>query len=246
MAARVVISPVNRTLPVHLLNPAMESVVVYKGTWISCLEALDESDMIDSASVAVVHQSESFSHIDHLSKKQQPMWDLVEKNDHLDENQREQLYCLLLAYEDIFARDKTDFDRKQMIRHAINTGDATPIRQHLRRIAPYRRKETQKLLQDMSKKDVIKSSTSPWVSPIILVRKKDMLSRFCVDYRKVNAVTRKEAYPLQRVDDTLDTLSGSRWFTTLDLSSGTGRLKLILRMQRRQHSAHTRDSSSSR
>ena len=75
-----------------------------------------------------------------------------------------------------------DFDRKQMIRHAINTGDATPIRQHLRRIAPYRRKETQKLLQDMSKKDVIKSSTSPWASPIILVRKKDMLSRFCVDY----------------------------------------------------------------
>ena len=84
VAARAVVSPVNRTLPVRLLNPAMESVVVYKGTQIACLKALDESDVIDSASVAVVHKSESFSHIDHLTKKQQPMWDLVEKNDHLD------------------------------------------------------------------------------------------------------------------------------------------------------------------
>ena len=128
VAACAVVSPVNRTLPVRLLNPTMESVVVYKGTRIACLEALDESDVIDSASVAVVHQSESFSHINHLTKKQ-PMWDLVEKNDQLDEN-------LLHAYEDLFACDKTDFGYTQKIRHTINTGDATPIQQHLRRIAP--------------------------------------------------------------------------------------------------------------
>ena len=53
MAARAVVSPVNRTLSVRLVNPAMESVVVYKGTWIGCLEAKDESDVIDSASVTV-------------------------------------------------------------------------------------------------------------------------------------------------------------------------------------------------
>ena len=78
----------------------------------------------------------------------------------------------------------------------------------------------QRLLDDMLKKNVIQPSTSPWASPIVLVRKKDGSMRFCVDYRKVNAVTRKDAYPLPRVDDTLDTLSGSRWFTTLDLISG--------------------------
>ena len=72
----------------------------------------------------------------------------------------------------------------------------------------------------MLKKDVIKSSISPWASPIFLVCKKDGSSRFCVDYRKVNAVTRKDAYPLPRVDETLETLSGSRWFTALDLISG--------------------------
>ena len=119
------------------------------------------------------------------------------------------MYCLLLAYEDLFARDKIDFGRTQTIRHAIKIGDATPIRQHIRCIAPDRRKETQKLLQDMLKKDVIKSSTSLCASPIVLVRKKDGLSRFCIAYHKVNAVTWKDAYsyPVPRVDDIIPACS---------------------------------------
>ena len=72
----------------------------------------------------------------------------------------------------------------------------------------------------MLKRDIIQPSSSPWSSPIVLVRKKDGSLRFCVDYRKVNAVTKKDAYPLPRVDETLDTLSGSQWFSTLDLLSG--------------------------
>ena len=72
----------------------------------------------------------------------------------------------------------------------------------------------------MLARNVIQPSTSPWASPIVIVRKKDGSARFCVDYRSLNAVTRKDAYPLPRIDDTLDTLSGSQWFSTLDLLSG--------------------------
>lgn len=72
----------------------------------------------------------------------------------------------------------------------------------------------------MSTKKVVQPSTSPCASPVVLVRKKDGSNRFCVDYRKVNSVTRKDAYPLPRIDETLDTLAGSKWFTTLDLISG--------------------------
>ncbi|KAL5457414.1 hypothetical protein EMCRGX_G034666 [Ephydatia muelleri] len=76
------------------------------------------------------------------------------------------------------------------------------------------------MLDEMLEKDVIQPSHSPWSSPIILVRKKDGSMRFCVDYRKVNSVTKKDAYPLPRVDDTLDTLGGTKFFSTLDLASG--------------------------
>eukprot|EP00731_Ephydatia_muelleri_P033444 Em0030g1a len=74
-------------------------------------------------------------------------------------------------------------------------------------------------LHDMLENGIVEPSEGPWLSPI-LAKKKDGSLRFCVDYRKVNAITRKDAYPLPRVDDTLDTLGGSKYFTMLDLASG--------------------------
>ncbi|GFV21373.1 retrovirus-related Pol polyprotein from transposon 17.6 [Trichonephila clavipes] len=72
----------------------------------------------------------------------------------------------------------------------------------------------------MKNNDVTEPSSSPWVSPIVLVRKKDGSTRFCVDYRRINDVTKKDSYPLHRIDNTLDTPAGNTWFSTLDLKSG--------------------------
>ena len=105
-------------------------------------------------------------------------------------------------------------------RHSIDTGQSRPVRQAVRRVSPSQRQEIKELLDDMLDKNVIQPSASPWASPIVLVKKKDGSTRFCVDYRKVNQVTSKDAFPLPRVDDTLDYLSGSLWFSTLDLASG--------------------------
>ena len=67
---------------------------------------------------------------------------------------------------------------------------------------------------------VIEPSTSPWASNIVLVKKKDGSTRICIDYRRLNAVTEKDAYPLPRIDEVLDQLAGNAWFSTLDLFTG--------------------------
>ncbi|KMQ85294.1 reverse transcriptase family protein, partial [Lasius niger] len=68
----------------------------------------------------------------------------------------------------------------------------------------------------MKSQRVIEESRSPWTSPVVLVKKKNGSFRFCVDYRKLNAVTIKDSYPLPRIEDILDQLSGNSWFSRLE------------------------------
>ncbi|GBO01646.1 Retrovirus-related Pol polyprotein from transposon 297 [Araneus ventricosus] len=107
-----------------------------------------------------------------------------------------------------------------MTQHRINTGDHPPIKQYPRRLPLARKEETERLVNEMVKNGIIEESSGPWASPIVLVEKKDGSTRFCVDYRKLNKISKKDSYPLPRIDDTLDALNGSQWFTTFDLKSG--------------------------
>ena len=72
----------------------------------------------------------------------------------------------------------------------------------------------------MLRDEVIRPSTSPWASPVVMVKKRDGTMRFCVDFCKMNDATIKDAHPLPRIDDTLESLHGAQYFTTLDLKSG--------------------------
>ena len=104
--------------------------------------------------------------------------------------------------------------------HEIETGSAAPVKQPLRRLPHHRFAVVRNLLDDMVSADIIRESNSPWASPIVLVRKKDGSTRFCVDYRKLNKVTRKDAFHLPRIDQVLDSLGDATVFSTLDLQSG--------------------------
>ena len=95
-----------------------------------------------------------------------------------------------------------------------------PIKQAAGRMLFHKKQEVIKLVKDMESHGIIQPSISAWALPIVLVQKKDGSVRFCIDYRKLNEVTKKDSYPLPRVDDLLDSLGGAQWFSTLDLASG--------------------------
>ena len=89
----------------------------------------------------------------------------------------------------------------------------------------------------MLNRGIIQPSVSPWASPVVLVKKKDNTDRFCVDFRRFNAVTRKDSYPLLRKDDSLDALNGTRYFSTMDLMSGYWQVEMD--PESREHTAFT-------
>lgn len=139
---------------------------------------------------------------------------------HLTEDQQKDLQSLLQKWAKVFAQHDEDFGHTDSVQHTIHPGDAPPIKERYRPLPPTMYREMKILLADMLEKGVIRDSCNPWAAPIVLVRKKNGSLRFCVDYRKLNAVTHKDAFPLPRIEETLTNLTHAEWFSTLDLASG--------------------------
>lgn len=136
-----------------------------------------------------------------------------------DDKQRERISKILWKYGQLFDT-RTPSKIEIVLKNAIDTGTHRPIH-----TAPYRksnkdqeilREETEKLLNN----DIIEHSTSPWSSPVVLVKKKDGSTRFCVDYRRLNQITDKDAFPLPRIDDIYDQLTNATYFSKFDFKAG--------------------------
>ena len=152
---------------------------------------------------------------------------IVQTSGDLDASQRHRLAKVLLEYADIFPVPGDPLTgHTDAVEHDINTGDRPPIRCAPRRMSPQKMKKEEECVTEMLTGGQIEASDSPWSSPVVLVTKKDGGTRFCVDYRQLNDATIKDAYPLPRIDDTLDMLAGKQWFSTLDLASGYWQVSL--------------------
>ena len=118
-----------------------------------------------------------------------------------------------------------DLGRTSMLRHKIDTGDAAPIHQTVRRLPFHQRELVHNMIEGMLDQGIVEPAEGAWSSPIVLA-KKDGSYRFCVDFRRVNDVTKKDVHPIPRIDDALDSLAGTKLFSVLDLTSGYWQVEL--------------------
>ncbi len=133
---------------------------------------------------------------------------------------RERIVQKLGAMSDVFSQHDLDFGRTNKVKHHINLHDETPFKQRARPIHPQDIQAVRKHLQELLDAGIIRESESSFSSPIVVVRKKNGDVRLCIDYRKLNAQTVKDAYALPNLEETFTALHGSKWFSVLDLKSG--------------------------
>ena len=167
-----------------------------------------------------------------MDRPSRPSCDPLMLPDHLQglldqTSQRGQLASTLLQFVDLFPVPGSALTgHTDAVEDTIDTGNSTPIRCAPRRMSPQKIKQEEACVAEMLAGGQIEPSDSPWSAPVVLVTKKDGGTRFCVDYRRLNLATVKNAYPLPPIDDTLDMLASKRWFSTLDLASGYWQVSL--------------------
>ena len=219
VVGRTLMDPSGWRVPVLVSNFGQETVMV---------EPFSEIGMIAQVSaIQPVMDQPSRTSCDPsmLPDHLQRLLDLTSQD--LDNFQRGQLASTLLQFVDLFPVPGSALTgHTDAVEHTIDTGNSAPIRCAPRRMSPPKIKKEEACVADMLTGGQIEPSDSPWSAPVVLVTKKDSRTRFCVDYRRLNLATVKDAYPLPRIDDTLDMLAGKRWFSTLDLASGYWQVSL--------------------
>jgi len=203
-------------MSVRVVNTSRQDISVAVGESLTTLQGVD-----------VVKQSTSAEGMRNNHLDDTVIQDMMRGiPDEVSETDREKLIELLQRHVSAFAMSETDLGRTDIVKHRIETGDAIPVRQPLRRQPPAHLDAIQKHVSSMLKQDVIRPSDSPWASNIVLVRKKDNTLRCCIDYRQVNNLSRKDAYPLPRIDVCLDALAGSAWYSTFDLKNSFHQIEM--------------------
>ena len=119
-----------------------------------------------------------------------------------------------------FSKNDLDMGRTNLVKHHIKLTDQIPFKEAYRRIPPQMYDEVKAHIQEMLDLGAIRPSNSPWASAIVLVRKKDDRLRFCIDVRRLNNRTVKDAYSLPKIESILDSLLATKIFSTLDLKAG--------------------------
>lgn len=137
-----------------------------------------------------------------------------------NEHQRACLEELLARNADVFSQHSLDYGHTTTIQHEIPLVDSRPFRLPYRKIPPSQWQDVRQMLTQMEAAGVIRPSRSPYASPVVVVTKKDGSLRLCIDCRKLNSCSSRDAFPLPRIEEALESLGQAKYFSTLDLTSG--------------------------
>jgi hypothetical protein len=130
-------------------------------------------------------------------------------------------------FPDVFPEDLPGMPPKHKVEFAIELEPGTtPISKRAYRVSGPKLVELKKPIDELLEKGYIRPSTSPWVAPVLFVEKKDGSKRMCIEYRGLNEVTIKNKYPLPRIEDLFDQMSGVGVFSKIDLRSGYHQLRI--------------------
>ena len=218
--ARTASLPEKGLLSVRVLNLASEPETIYKNTKEGRFEPFENTEtvpVIESINSKLNNTESSLnqpevkaSTTNNIESTTTVPIDLSSAKLALE--QKHELQKLINEFGDIFTVDKTDFGFTDLFQHRIDVGDHSPIKSKPYRVPFSQRPFTEEQIKTMLEKNIIRPSMSILSSNVVLVAKKDGFRRFCIDFRKLNKITKKETYPLPRIDETLDALEKAQYF----------------------------------
>ena len=144
----------------------------------------------------------------------------VEIENNASPKEKTKLKEMLEKYSDVFSKGKTDIGYTDVIQHRIKLTSDKIVKLPYRRMPPGLYAEVRDHLQDLLDANIIEPSCSPYASPVVVVRKKTGEIRLCCDYRRLNEITKKDGFPLPRIDEVVDSLKGCKYFSLIDMASG--------------------------
>ena len=190
---------------VILQNESLKDATIPVGSIVGCLYTTDVVNTLSKQQPA----SEEFDH------------SLLNFGDSpAPEEWKARLRQKLSERAEVFSLDELDVGLAKGVEHTIRLADDRPFRERSRRLAPADIDDVRSHIQKLLAAGIIKESRSPYASPIVVVRKKSGAVRMCIDYRTLNSRTIPDQYTTPRIDEALDCLAGSKWFSVLDLRSG--------------------------
>ena len=219
----------SKTVPVVLHNMTGSPIILRKGQKVAQVQAANE--------VPCPHLKPGTLESLETPEDRRPSLSVEERKDKLmtildlsgldqwPEEKVGQAHELLMEYHDIFSLDDNELGCASQVKHSIKVTDDEPFKEWFRCIPLPLLEEVRMHVNDMLQAGAIRPSSSPWCNVVVLVWKKDGGLRFCIDFRKLNTRTKKDSYPLPRIQEMLESLEGSRIFSSFDFKSAFGRWK---------------------